>query len=137
MCATITAFYDIESIMIAFGITIFLCVGLTIFAWQTRIDFTMCTGLMFCLVLVLFLTGMACWIWGLIAGWSKVIMVVYGGIGALVFSFFLMYDVQVVLGGRKHELSPEEYVFGAVQIYLDVVQIFLLILAVVGGSRSD
>ena len=54
------------------------------------------------------------------------------------FSFswqFLAYDTQMLVGGRKHELSPEEHIFGALQLYLDIVYIFIIILSFFGGKN--
>ena len=65
-------------------------------------------------------------------------MIGYGTVGALVFSLYLVYDTQLMFGGKhKYALSPEEYIFAALNIYLDVVQLFMYILMIVGGSRSD
>lgn len=49
---------------------------------------------------------------------------------------FLAYDTQLVIGGRKrkYELSPEEYINGALQLYMDVVNIFLAVLSLSGNS---
>ena len=49
---------------------------------------------------------------------------------------FLAYDTQMLMGGRKHELSPEEYIYGAMQLYIDVVYLFLIILSLFGGSNN-
>ena len=65
-------------------------------------------------------------------------MLGYGSLGALVFSLYIVYDTQLMMGGKhKYALSPEEYIFAALNIYLDVVQLFMYILMIVGGSRSD
>lgn len=45
---------------------------------------------------------------------------------------FLAYDTQLVLGNRKNTLSPEEYVYGALTIYTDIIYIFTFILQIVG-----
>uniref|UniRef100_A0A1I8FLF1 Pecanex-like protein n=1 Tax=Macrostomum lignano TaxID=282301 RepID=A0A1I8FLF1_9PLAT len=56
------------------------------------------------------LFALACSISYAVVGASRLLDCVYGGVGALVFSIFLVYDTQQVVGGRKYELSPEEYV---------------------------
>jgi hypothetical protein len=48
-----------------------------------------------------------------------------------------MYDVQQIMGGRKVELSPEEHVYGAIQLYLDIVYIFLAILQISSFFSSN
>ena len=63
---------------------------------------------------------------------------VYGGIGALIFSVYLVYDTQMMMGGgHKYSISPEEYIFAAVALYLDIINIFLYVLRFVGAARED
>ena len=65
-------------------------------------------------------------------------MIGYGSAGALVFSLYIVYDTQLMMGGkRKYALDPEEYIFAALNIYLDVINLFMYILMIVGGSSSD
>ena len=65
-------------------------------------------------------------------------MIGLGAAGAVVFSLYLVYDTQLMMGGKhKYSLSPEEYIFAALNIYLDVINLFMYILMIVGGSRSD
>lgn len=41
------------------------------------------------------------------------------------------------LGGKhKYSISPEEYIFGALNLYLDIVNIFMYILMLIGAARS-
>ena len=61
---------------------------------------------------------------------------VYAGIGALIFSLYLVYDTQLMMGGKhKYSLSPEEYIFASLNLYLDIVNIFIYILSLF-GDRS-
>ena len=65
-------------------------------------------------------------------------MIGIGAAGAFVFSLYLIYDTQMMMGGKhKYALDPEEYIFAALNIYLDVINLFMYILMIVGGSRSD
>jgi FtsH-binding integral membrane protein len=44
-------------------------------------------------------------------------MIGYGALGALIFSLFIIYDTQLMLGGKhKYSLDPEEYVFAALNL---------------------
>ena len=61
------------------------------------------------------------------------VMLGYGCIGALIFSLYIVYDTQLMMGGKhKYSLSPEEYIFAALNIYLDVINLFRYILLIVG-----
>ena len=64
-------------------------------------------------------------------------MIGIGIAGALIFSCYLVYDTQLMMGGtHAYSLSPEEYIFAALNIYLDIVNLFLYILAIFGGSKN-
>ena len=66
---------------------------------------------------------------------DRVVNLVYASLGALIFSIYLVFDTQLMLGGKhKYAISPEEYVFAALNLYLDIVNIFMYILAIIGGS---
>lgn len=110
-----------------------ICFGLTIFAFQTKIDFTVMGGILFVSVLILFIFGLLLLFWH-----SNVANLVYSCLGALIFSIFLVYDTQLMIGGENHKysISPEEYVFAALNLYIDVIQIFLMILRILGSSRN-
>jgi len=40
------------------------------------------------------------------------------------------------MGGRKYELSPEEYIFASLILYMDIIRIFLLLLAIFGRGSN-
>lgn len=68
---------------------------------------------------------------------GKIITLVYASIGALLFSIYLIYDTQLMMGGdHKYSISPEEYIFAALNLYLDIVNIFMYILTIIGASRD-
>lgn len=48
----------------------------------------------------------------------------------------MVYDVQLIMGGRKYELSEEEYVFGALILYVDIINILLILLYLFGGKGN-
>ena len=57
MLGTITSYYEVDAILIAVGITAAVTLGLTLFAFQTKIDFTMCGGLFFALLIILLISS--------------------------------------------------------------------------------
>jgi len=51
---------------------------------------------------------------------------------------YLVVDTQLMLGGHhRYALSPEEYIFAALNLYLDIVNMFLFILSIVGYARGN
>jgi len=68
---------------------------------------------------------------------SRTLNLVYAAIGAIIFSMYIVYDTQIMVGGKhKYSLSPEEYVFGALNLYLDIINLFMYILSIIGNSRN-
>lgn len=58
-----------------------------------------------------------------------VMQLVYGCIGATVTSVYIVYDVQLMIGGNhKYSLSLDDYVFAALNIYVDIILMFQYIL---------
>jgi len=141
MAATISSYYDTTIVLYAMAITAAVCLLVSLFAIQTRIDFTMCSGLLFGLCMVVLLFGLSCLITYLIIPNSfaaHVMYCVYGGLIALLMTLFLIFDTQMVVGGknRKNALSPEEYIYGSLQLYLDIVYLFLAIVGVMGATSK-
>ena len=71
---------------------------------------------------------------GCLCLFSKIMSLVYACIGAVLFTVFLAIDTQMIVGGKRHEVSPEEHILGAILLYLDIIYIFLFILQIVGRS---
>lgn len=132
MLAAAASNFDSEAVLMAVGITAAVCLGLTLFAFQTKWDFTMMGGILFVAVIILLVFGIvAMFVKG------KIITLVYASLGALIFSVYLIYDTQLMMGGKhKYSISPEEYIFAALNLYLDIINIFLYILTIIGASRD-
>ena len=63
--------------------------------FQTKIDFTMCGGILFCVLFVFVLFGLLMAILPLMGVNIELLHLVYCGIGVLIFSIYLIYDTQV------------------------------------------
>lgn len=51
---------------------------------------------------------------------------------------YLVYDTQIMMGGGKmYAISPEEYIFAALNLYLDIINMFLYILQLVSAASGD
>ncbi|XP_029637302.1 protein lifeguard 1 [Octopus sinensis] len=132
LLGAISSHYDQDAVLIAVGITALVSAALTLFAFQTKWDFTTMGGLLFVFLIVLFVFGILCAIIQ-----NRYATLAYAALGALLFSFYLVFDTQMMIGGRhKYSISPEEYIFAALNLYLDIVQLFMFILTIVGNSQD-
>ncbi|CAN9514296.1 unnamed protein product [Ophioblennius macclurei] len=131
MVGMIASFHDTNSVVMAVGITAFVCFTVVIFSLQSKYDFTSCHGVLFVCLMVLIVFGILC-----IFIRNQILHIVYAGLGALLFTCFLAVDTQLLLGNKELALSPEEYVFAALNLYTDIINIFLYILAIIGRVRG-
>jgi len=124
--ASISIYHDAYWVLMAVGITAALCLGLTLFSFQTKIDFTGIGIYLFAASWILFLFGILAVIF--FARNYPIVHTVYSALIAILFSFFLIYDTQQIMGGKKYEMNPEEHIYASIVLYIDVVYIFLAIL---------
>ncbi|XP_010001458.1 PREDICTED: protein lifeguard 1 [Chaetura pelagica] len=131
MVGMIASFYDTEAVIMAVGITVVVCFTVVIFSLQTKYDFTSCRGVLIICLVVLILFSILC-----IFIRNRIVDIVYASLGALLFTCFLAVDTQLILGNKQLALSPEEYVFAALNLYTDIINIFLYILAIIGRAKE-
>lgn len=122
-----------EIVRAAVFITAGIVIGLTLFAFQTKWDFTALNGIMFCVLLCFSLAGLAFMFFPK----TGITNMIYSGIGALIFSIYIVMDTQSIVGGsdRKYQISPEEYIFASIMLYLDIVNLFTYILSILNEAN--
>lgn len=132
--------YTLDSILIAVGVTAFVVLSLTLFACQTTVDFTGCGPYLFAGSMCLLAFGF-CLMLGSMLGLGgtalfKPLYLAYSCMGCLLFSFYLVFHTQLIVGG-KHRLqfTVDDYAVAAINLYLDVIQLFLFILRMLGRRR--
>ena len=93
--------YEENEVMMAIGITVILVFALTIFAMQTKIDFTACAGVLLVGLLCLMLFGFLV----LFFPGNKVINIVYASLGAFIVGVHIVFDTQMM------EVSTSKFLF--------------------------
>jgi len=124
--------YTGQSVLIVTFMTAAITFSLTAFATQTKYDFTGFGPYLFAAMVGLFIFGFI-----LMFVHSQLAHTIYAGCGALLFSFYIIYDVQLIVGGdnKKHEFGVDDYVFAALHLYLDIINLFLYLLELFGDRR--
>eukprot|EP01047_Picozoa_sp_COSAG01_P117009 COSAG01_NODE_45677_length_407_cov_0.821429_1_plen_95_part_00 len=57
--------------------------------------------------------------------------------GVMIFSLYIVYDTQIMLGGNhKFTIGMDDYVFAALNLYLDIINLFILLLDLLNGGRD-
>uniref|UniRef100_A0A8C6Y115 Transmembrane BAX inhibitor motif containing 1 n=1 Tax=Naja naja TaxID=35670 RepID=A0A8C6Y115_NAJNA len=132
MTGTIASMHETKAVILAMVITTVITITVTVFSFQTKVDLTTWTGFFCILAIVLLVTSIITTII-LVNNYIYWVHMLYSAICAIVFTLFLAYDTQLLLGNKRFSISPEDYVYGAIQIYVDVIYIFLSFLRL--GSR--
>ncbi|KAJ7411446.1 Protein lifeguard 4 [Pitangus sulphuratus] len=97
--AITVSFYDVSIVLQAFILTTAVFLGLTAYTLQSKRDFSK-------------------------FGAGETIELVFAAAGALLFCGFIIYDTHLLM----HKLSPEEYILAAINLYLDIINLFLHLL---------
>ena len=69
--------------------------------------------------------------------WTPFLHTLYCALGTILFGIYLVIDTQLIVGGRKYSLSMDDYIAGALMLYIDIIQIFLYILSILANNWND
>lgn len=137
LLGVISSSYQLQAVLLAAGLTAIITVGLAVYALQTKHDFTMQGGLLLTLLLGLVFTGV-------LAAFTRspAMHLLLAGLGAVLFGAYIVYDVQLLAGNVAGEqaavqLSPDEYVVGAIMVYVDIVNLFLHLLRFIAEMQRN
>ena len=67
---------------------------------------------------------------------SKILYIVYATLAAFLMSVYIVVDTQMMMSGKTIQLDPEEYVFAALNLYVDIIMLFSYILILCGGGNQ-
>lgn len=133
----LTSFYEPITVVFALGLTIMSTLGLTVYACKTKTDYTFCGFLLFSFVFVLIFCGIFFPI-GLFTGMTyNGIYIFWTIVGIIVYSVYLIYDTQLILGEFGYKYDIDDYVIAALNLYIDIIYLFIRILELVGKLTGN
>lgn len=127
--SVVTSFFESKIVLEALIFTLGIFVALTLFACQTKYDFTSW---------IPYLAG-ALWvviIFGFMAAFfphTSTIELGYGVVCALIFSGYILVDTQLIM---KH-YHVEEEIAASISLYLDIINLFLAILRILNSQQNN
>uniref|UniRef100_A0A4W2HE74 Transmembrane BAX inhibitor motif containing 4 n=1 Tax=Bos indicus x Bos taurus TaxID=30522 RepID=A0A4W2HE74_BOBOX len=125
--AFVVTFYDVYVVLQAFILTCAVFLGLTVYTLQSKRDFSKFGAGLFAGLWILCLSGIL-----RLFFYSETVELVLAAGGALLFCGFIIYDTHSLM----HRLSPEEYVLAAINLYLDIINLFLHLLRVLEAANK-
>lgn len=124
----IVTFYDVNTVIQAFAMTCAVTMGLTFYTLQSKRDFSSWGAGLFAVLWVLIIAGFL-----QIFLHSKLLELAIAAGGAILFSLFIIFDTHMMM----HKLSAEEYIMAAINLYLDIINLFLHILRFLNAAKSN
>lgn len=122
---------DPKDVLISASLTCSVVICLTLYAWITDTDFTTFGGILFVLGII-FIGGSII----LIFIKSKVFYIIMTCLGIFLFSLYIIYDVQLIIGKGRYSLDYDDYAIGALILYIDIINLFLEILSLTNATRG-
>jgi FtsH-binding integral membrane protein len=129
MVSFISSVYSPQTVFIAAALTAGVVVALTVYACWTKTDFTICGGLLFICLFVFLIVCVLSFFFQ-----SRWVTLVLSSIAVILFGIYLIYDTQLVMGGKRVQLGIDDYIMGSIMLYLDIMNIFVYLLAIFGSK---
>ncbi|KAL9101241.1 MAG: hypothetical protein Q9163_003474 [Psora crenata] len=127
--SVIVSFYNTKVVLLALTLTAGIFVALTVFACQTKYDFTSWMPFLFGGLWILILFGFV----AAFFPYNSTAELIYGGAAALIFSGYILVDTQLVM--RHYHV--EEEIAAAISLYLDIINLFLAILRILNSQQNN
>jgi len=115
----------IQALLITLGVFI----GLTLFTLQSKYDFSGMGPFLFGGLIALCMTGLV----GIFVPFGRTMDLIFAIGGCLLFSGYIVYDTYII----NKRLSPDEYIMGAISLYLDFVNLFISILRLLNNLQDN
>ncbi|XP_072399483.1 protein lifeguard 2-like [Diabrotica undecimpunctata] len=122
--------YSDKAVLYATGGTALICASIMILAWLNFFDITTWKFFLMAAFLIIVLVGVVMTVIFSLVGGSQVFNIIFGLVMVVFFSIYLLYDTQKLLGGGRIALSEEEYILGAISLYVDIMLIFNYIMLI-------
>lgn len=128
LVGVIVTMYEVSVVIQAFVLTAAVTVALTVYTFQSKRDFSHWGAGLFSVLWVLIIAGFMQMFLQ-----SELLDMAMAVGGAVLFSLFIIFDTHMIM----HKVSPEEYIHASVSLYLDIINLFLHILRILGEARRN
>lgn len=71
---------------------------------------------------------------------SPILYIIYCALGLVFYSVFLIIDTMQIVKGKTvggYALELDEYIVGALMLYIDIIMIFVYILKLLGAANNN
>jgi len=127
--AFVCLFYDPNSILLAWGLTASIFTWLTLYVFISKKNFDFLQAGLYSSLWILIIGGI---LQTFIFPHNPILNTLLAMFGAMVACGYILYDTSVII--RK--LTPDDFVYACMSLYLDVIMLFLRILELFGKEKD-
>lgn len=128
-CFLLCSFFNSKDVISAALLTFGATVGLTIYAARTKTDFTYCGAFLFAFLLILIFSAFLFF-------WVR-FTIVYLLLGVCLYALYLIYDTQLILGDFGNRYNIDDYCLAALNLYIDIIYMFIKILQIIASMKGN
>ena len=128
-CAIASSIYSFQIVALALLLTIVATLAITFYACTTKTDFSTCRVGLYVIFSQMFTIGLIAVIFRI-----QALYAFYTFGMTIIVGFYLVYDTQLIIGKLGVGYSVDDYIFATLEIYMDIIRLFLLILRILGSS---
>ena len=130
-CSSVALQYSFEIVVSSIVLTIAAALGIIIYTLRTKSDLSGCKMGLMAFISQLFFFGFL----NLFIR-SSFFNLLYSFAGTALVGFYLVYDAQLISGKFGNEYSIDDFVFAAMELYIDIIRLFIEILRIIGRFQK-
>jgi len=115
----------------ALFLTAAVVTGLSLYALKSKTEITYIGGLIVLLAVGLLVAGIFSWFVRL-----RILDSLIFFASAVLSGLYLIYDIKVIMGREGIKLSLDDYIRGALHLYVDIIRIFIKILEILANNAE-
>lgn len=115
------------------GVTLLIFGVLTAFAMQCKHDFTGMFFILFYISLGLLAVVFFCFFLQMFIGEITWLEKLFASLYLLLSMAYIVVETQMIMGNGEHKLAVDDYVLGALMLYMDIIQMFVSLITLFGN----
>ena len=130
-CSIVSSCYSFEIVAISLFLTIVSTLTITFYACTTKNDFSYLRVILLIIFSQLFMVGFISVLFRI-----QILYSFYTFLSTIMVGIYLVYDTQLIMGKFGYAYSVDDYIFATLEIYMDIIRLFLLILRILAQASS-
>ena len=126
MVSLITSLYSLKTLVLAIGFTTLDTMTMTVLSFVIKLSDYFTMFLTICIFTLCIATLVNMFIV------STLYQMFIACVGSITFSGFLIYDTKLIISNKYRIYSKEDFIYASINLYLDIVNIFLYTLQCIG-----